>query len=287
MADITLSSATRSNLLSLQRTTSLIDQTQERLSTGKKVNSAIDDALAFFKARSFDNRASDLATIKNNILEGINIIETAVKSLESAEDILKQMQATAEAAKAVSGTTQTDKDERKELAADFDELRDQLAYLMEDADYNGVNLIATSGSTLTVTFSEQCDARKMTITGELLTPGKSDGSTGLKIQSAGNATLTDWTNVTSVSTSLSEIDTALDTVRDKARELGSKAALMEIRNEFTDNMINTLESGSAQLVNADINSESANMLSLQTRQQLGTISLSIAQSSEQSVLRLF
>ena len=60
-----------------------------------------------------------------------------------------------------------------------------------------------------------------------------------------------------------------------------------IRQEFTQNLINTLKSGAGDLVNADLNEESANLLSLQTRQQLGTISLSIAQKSEQSVLRLF
>ncbi len=63
--------------------------------------------------------------------------------------------------------------------------------------------------------------------------------------------------------------------------------MLSIRAEFTTNIINTLKGGAADLINADMNEESANLLSLQTRQQLGTISLSIAQRSEQSILRLF
>ena len=68
---------------------------------------------------------------------------------------------------------------------------------------------------------------------------------------------------------------------------GTNAALLGIRQDFTNNLINTLKAGASDLVNADLNEESANLLSLQTRQQLGTISLSIAQRSEQSILRLF
>jgi flagellin-like hook-associated protein FlgL len=63
--------------------------------------------------------------------------------------------------------------------------------------------------------------------------------------------------------------------------------MLQIRADFTTNLINTLKGGASDLVNADLNEESANLLSLQTRQQLGTISLSIAQRSEQSILRLF
>ncbi|MFL2771852.1 MAG: flagellin, partial [Rhodospirillaceae bacterium] len=83
------------------------------------------------------------------------------------------------------------------------------------------------------------------------------------------------------------INSALVTVRESAFSLGTNNSLLEIRREFTENLINTLKGGADGLVNADLNEESANLLSLQTRQQLGTISLSIAQQSEQSFLRLF
>ncbi len=281
MTDISLSSATRANLLSLQRTTSLIDTTQERLSTGKKVNSAIDDALSFFKAREFNSTAADLSTIKNNILEGINVIETATQALESAEDLLKQMKATAEAAKAESCST-----ERTNLAAQFNSLATQLEYQMKDAVYNGINLVGLTTTDsglreLEVVFSVDDDTRKLTVSGTDFT------KSGLSL-TAGDANTTAWTATQADATiAIGKVDDALDRVRSQAAEFGRNAALMEIRREFTENMVNTLESGAGQLVNADMNAESANMLSLQTRQQLGTISLSIAQQSEQAVLRLF
>ena len=76
-------------------------------------------------------------------------------------------------------------------------------------------------------------------------------------------------------------------MRNVASTLGSSNSLLQIRFDFTENLINTLEEGAGKLVNADLNEESANLLSLQTRQQLGVVSLSLAQQSEQSVLSLF
>src|SRR5688572_10610581 len=98
MSDITLSTSTRTNLLSLQGTQRLIGRTQERLATGLKVNSAIDDALAFFKARNLNARAGDLATIKDAIAGGISVIRAAVQGLEAMEATLKQMKALAQSA---------------------------------------------------------------------------------------------------------------------------------------------------------------------------------------------
>ena len=89
------------------------------------------------------------------------------------------------------------------------------------------------------------------------------------------------------SSDLQEIDSALTTVRSTAQTFGTNAAMLQIRSDFTSSLVNTLKSGAANLVNADLNEESANMLSLQTRQSLGSIALSIAQQSEQSILRLF
>jgi flagellin-like hook-associated protein FlgL len=93
--------------------------------------------------------------------------------------------------------------------------------------------------------------------------------------------------IKAITASVRAIDSALVTVRQAAQEFGTNAAMLTIRADFTTNIINTLKGGAADLVNADMNEESANLLSLQTRQQLGTISLSIAQRSEQSILRLF
>jgi len=294
-SDISLSAATRTNLLSLQRTTDLIGRTQERLSTGKKVNSAVDDALSFFNARSLNNRASDLTSIKDGIAEGIQVLTATTDALTSVEDILNQMKAVATSAKSTSAADSTT---RNKLSSQFNELRSQVDHLVNDASYNGVNLIKSGADTLTVKFSEDNTAtpkRELTVAGEAsdacaLSVAKA--ATGAASAAAGAETGAGWGITTGTHSSrmdsvISEIDSALSTVRTTAQTFGTNASLLQIRQEFTENLVTTLESGAAQLVNADLNEESANMTSLQTRQSLGAISLSIAQQSEQSILRLF
>ncbi len=294
MSDITLSSATRSNLLSLQSTSDLIGRTQERLATSLKVNSAIDDALAFFKARNLNSRASDLSSLKDNVLGGISVIKAAVQGLEGIESVIKQMKALAQSA--ISSPESTT---RAKLASQFNELRSQVDNLAEDSSFNGVNLLKNSTAAftggadqLTVKFNERTDAASLN---QLVVSGLNTTSFSEIVATAAVATgagtdvwgVTGAAAVTAITASIRALDSALVTVRQSAQEFGTNAALLQIRADFTTNLINTLKGGASELVNADLNEESANLLSLQTRQQLGTISLSIAQRSEQSILRLF
>src|SRR3954468_6352311 len=157
--EITLSSATRSNLLSLQNTTNLIGRTQERLATGLKVNSAIDDALAFFKARNLNSRASDLASIKDAINGGISVLTAAVQGLESIESVLKQMKALAQ-----SAISAPESATRAKLASQFNELRSQVDNMAEHSSFNGINLLKNSPASfkpgadqLTFKFNERTE----------------------------------------------------------------------------------------------------------------------------------
>src|SRR5579884_1527125 len=161
--EIALTSATRTNLLSLQNTTSLINQTQQRLATGLKVNSALDDALAFFKARSLNDRASDLQQIKSNIDGSVNILQAAVQGLTSIESVLQQMKALAQ-----SAISAPDSMTRAKLASQFNELRSQVDGIAADSSYSGVNLLKnTSGrfepgaDMLTVKFNEAVNPQQV------------------------------------------------------------------------------------------------------------------------------
>jgi len=302
-SDISLSSATRSNLLSLQQTTDLIGRTQERLSTGKKVNSAVDDALSFFNARSLNNRASDLSSIKDAIQGGIQVLTTTTDALTSVEDIMSQMKAIASNAKSTSAL---DTATRNKLGSQFNELRSQVDHLVNDASYNGTNLIKSGADTMTVKFSEDNTAspsRELTIKGEdsdiasLKVQSVGAGSADAAVSAGAGATagsnagagwgISDGNHAARLDSVINQLDSALTTVRSSAQTFGTNASMLQIRQDFTDTLVTTLESGASSLVNADLNEESANMLSLQTRQSLGSISLSIAQQSEQAVLRLF
>jgi len=294
--EIALSSATRTNLLSLQNTSGLIGKTQERLATGLKVNNAIDDALAFFKARNLNSRAGDLSAIKDGINGGISVIKAATQGLESMESVLKQMKALAQ-----SAISAPESNTRAKLASQFNELRSQVDNLAEDSSFNGVNLLKNGigafepgADSLTVKFNERNDLpaiNQLVVSGLKVSDFASImGRSAIATGTAGAATVwgqTGSTAVTAINSAIRSIDSALVTVRQSAQAFGTNSAMLSIRADFTQNIINTLKGGAADLINADMNEESANLLSLQTRQQLGTISLGIAQQSEQSILRLF
>ena len=280
----------------MQRTSNLIGRTQERLASGQKVNSAIDDALAFFKARNLNTRAGDLASIKDEIAVGISVIRASIQGLEAIESVLKQAKALAQ-----SAVASPESSTRAKLASQFNELRSQVDNIAEDAAYNGINLLKNTTNSfqsgadqLTVKFNERTTTsaiNQLVVSGLNTTDfntitARSAVATG----TAGSTTVWGQTGtaaITAINSAIRAIDSAMVSVRQVAQSFGTNSSLLEIRRQFTENLINTLKGGASQLVNADLNEESANLLSLQTRQQLGTISLSIAQQSEQSVLRLF
>src|SRR5579871_1885447 len=159
MSNINLDSATRANLLSLTNTQNLINQTQNRLATGLKVNSPLDDALAFFKARDLNSRASDLSTIKAGISGAISVITAATQGLTSMEATLQQAKALAQ-----SAIASPESSTRASLASQFNELRSQVDNLAEDASFNGINLLKHGTAAfqpgadyMTVKFNERTD----------------------------------------------------------------------------------------------------------------------------------
>ena len=138
--------------------------------------------------------------------------------------------------------------------------------LSNDASYKGTNLVKGSPANLKVTFSED-GSSTLTIS------GVSSDSSGLSLSTAAGNFATD----ANIDTAINQLDSALSTLRSSASSLGSSASVLSLRLDFTENLINSLEEGAAKFINADLNQESANLLTLQTRQQLGVIGLSIAQ----------
>ena len=271
VTEISLSVATASNLLALRRTTEAIAKTQERLSTGLRVISAVDDSIAFFDARGLTNRTTDLLVLKDDIDQAISAAETAVTGVASIQDIVEQMKGLALDARSDSSTTN-----RSKAAVQFNDLRSQLDNLANDTTFNATNLLKGSPANLKVTFSED-GSSTLTIS------GIASDSSALSVIVAAS----DWAGVTNIDGAINDLDSALTTLRSTATTLGSSADLISLRLDFVENLILSLTEGAGKLVNADLNEESANLLTLQTRQQLGTIGLSIAQQSEQAVFRLF
>lgn len=285
--DVTLTAALRTNLLSLQGTQRQMDSTQLRLATGKKVNGALDNANAFFASQSLTNRANDLTRLQDGMGQSIQVLKAADEGIKSITSYLEQMQAVAqEALDQANAATDGIPVDNLSLAASFDELRGQLDGVAGDSGYRGTNLL--SEGTLSVTFNED-GSSTLSVTGVDF----STDTTGLNIAAADFAAGTPGdpadkaAGIAAIQASLDSIKDALTTVRAQARSFGTNLNIIQTRQDFTANIINTLKEGSDKLVLADNNEEGAKLLALQTQQQLGVTSLSLASQAQQSVLSLF
>ena len=409
MADISLTASMRTNLLSLQNTQSLMDTTQERLSTGLKVNSAIDNASSYYTAQSLNNRASDLSALLDSMGQGIQTIQAANEGIEAITEFVEQAKAIANSARdaasktdvktlsskfsgtdsvtsddtaltlavkkadgtALAGTGdekkisdaitavnaklnatalkgknaaelktaietalkedtagvlknvmefsvtadgkvsvtakagyqvslltgagdfagQGDKDEdgsvtnvststvdvntdRQKYAEQFNEIMRQIDKLAKDSGYKGINLLQMN--TLTVIFNEDRSS-------QIEVKGVDASSTGLKISNPVDS----WQTDEDINKSITEAENAISELRIMASDYGNYYSIVQNRQDFTKNLINVLTEGADNLTLADMNEESANMLALQTRQQLAINSLSLASQAAQGVLQLF
>lgn len=262
----------RSNLLSLQQTQSLMDTTQERLSTGKKVNSAIDNPSSYYTAQSLTNRASDLSSLLDSMGQAVQTIQAANEGIEAITEFVQQAKAIA-----TSANDTSEADSVENYKNQYNKILDQIDQLAKDSGYKGVNLL--QGNDLKVVFNEDRSS-SLTINGTFADTSEE----GLKIRRA-----KDWTNPDkkAIDASISELENAITSLRNMASEFGNNYSIVENRENFTESLINVLEEGSDKLTLADMNEESANMLALQTRQQLAINSLSLASQAAQSVLSLF
>ena len=405
MADISLTASMRTNLLSLQNTQSLMDMTQERLSTGLKVNSAIDNAASYYTAQSLNNRANDLNALLDSMGQGIQTIQAANEGIEAITDFVEQAKAIANSARDVASktdikglqtkfsqdpdtdpktatatsleftVTRTDgtnldqkltdaiqavndamdtelgdksledyvsavkaaieaggeefakivdikvddktgkitftakagynieatgagdlaglgKDpetgdptdevtstvavntDRQKYALQFNEILEQIDNLAKDSGYKGINLLQMN--TLTVIFNEDRSS-------QIEVKGVDASSTGLKLSNPVDS----WQTDEDINKSITEAENAISELRIMASDYGNYYSIVQNRQDFTKNLINVLTEGADNLTLADMNEESANMLALQTRQQLAINSLSLASQAAQGVLQLF
>jgi flagellin len=167
---------------------------------------------------------------------------------------------------------------RAGLSDQYNELRDQLDKLADDASFNGINLLR--GDKLTITFNE---------TGTSSIDVNTKGEEAINSANLGIETFMQKSTLdsdTNIDSELAKLKTALNDVRSQSSSFGSNLSIVQNRQDFTKNMVNTLQTGAANLTLADMNEEAANLLALQTRQSLSSNSLSLASQADQSVLQL-
>jgi flagellin len=401
MSGIVLSASVRQNLLSLQSTADLLATTQNRLSTGKKVNTALDNPTNYFTAQGLDNRASDISNLLDGIGNGVQVLQaanTGITSLQKLVDTAKSiatqvLQAptgystkanvtttvgavgsasdlttggtttlqgktviftpatgsaltltfdsaggagkvnsldalntalstagigvtasisstgfltftstndnasqsittagsasantvditgtTVAAVVAASGTPVADPASqtiRANLVSQYNNVIQQITTTAQDSSFNGINLL--NGDNLKLTFNE-------TGKSTLNIQGVTFDAAGLGLASLTSGT--DFLDNASANNALTVLGAASTTLRTEASALGSNLSIVQIRQDFSKNLINVLQTGSSNLTLADTNEEAANSQALSTRQSIAVSALALANTSQQSVLQL-
>ncbi|MFK7867034.1 MAG: flagellin [Alphaproteobacteria bacterium] len=307
MADIALTQAQRTNIATLRDIQNLSDRTQERLSTGREVNNVVDDAVAYFTSQSLQNRSTDFLDRKDYIDQGISTLQASLNATESIDELLQQMKGIAEAAKS---QTQA---ERIAATTQFETVGTQISQLIEDASYNGYNLLSDVNNRLDIRFSERTAATisiggfdlNSTDTSEALNTrlfsavafaGNDENNAFLGISTVMSATDAagagfsgmgaNNSNLILAETVINNLDGAITRLRAVASELGSNVSLLQTRSDFAQSYTDTLSTGADKLTLADMNEEGANLTALQTRQQLAIQALAISGDQNSSVITL-
>jgi flagellin-like hook-associated protein FlgL len=299
ISDISLTAAMRNNLLSLQQTAKNISTTQQRLSSGKKVNSALDNPTNFFAAQAHVQVANDLSARKDGMSEAVQMVQAANAGISGITALIQSAQGVAQAAYASASVT-----ERAAYATTYNTLMTQISQLASDSGYRGTNFLV--GNNQTVEFAPTTNVSTLQITGFNATSaglslagvgitghGQTAAAADTSTNTTVNSTSVTWDDSTtslggaSIKSSSLQLESAISTLRTQSSALAANLNVITARQDFTDTMINTLQTGADNLTLADMNQEGANMLMLQTRQNLGITSLSLASQAAQAVLRLF
>jgi flagellin len=259
-------------LQNLNSTTSRLDLAQNRVSTGLKVQGAKDNAAVWAIAQNQRADFSSLDSVKNSMNRATSIADVSLAAGAQISDILVEIREKAAAA-ADPGASQATRDAYDD---EFQALLTSLQSFADNAIFDGENIL-DGGSATPMTFLASADAS------ETITLNRQDLSrTGLALPASLSLAST-----ASAGTALTAVKTALDTANARLATLGAEAKQIERHNVYVSKLMDSVEAGIGNLVDADLAKESARLQALQVQQQLGVQALSIANQSPQVILSLF
>ena len=261
-------------LQNLSVTNKELSTVQNRINTGKIVSSAKDNGAIFAIAQGQRAEIGALNAVKDSLNRGQSALDVALSAGESVSDLLTQLKEKALAATDSSLTTSA----RSALNEDFKAIRDQIATVVSNAKFNGVNLLDNSTGTNGYRALANTTGSTIKAAGENLSLG------GANVTVA--ATTTIGTS-TLANTALGLVNASIDNVSASLARLGTGSKSFGTHLNFVGKLQDTIEAGVGNLVDADLAKESARLQSLQTKQQLGVQALSIANSSTSILLGLF
>jgi len=260
-------------LQNLNATNAALAITQNRINTGKSVASAKDNGAIWAIAQGQRADIGALGAVKQSLDRGIAAVDVALAAGETVSDLLLQLKEKALSATDASLKTSA----RAALNEDFKALRDQIATVTGNAEFNGVNLLKT-GATGFQALANVTGTSSLTVGAEVLALGGANVTI---------ATTQSIDTLTKAAASLTAVSTSIDKVSASLARLGTKSKALSTHLTFVGKLSDALEAGVGNLVDADLAKESAKLQALQTKQQLGVQALGIANQTPQLVLSLF
>ena len=260
-------------LQNLNDTSQQLQRAQEIVSTGLSVANAKDNGAIWAIAQNERSTVNSLDAVKQSLQTGQSIIDVASSAGTTVSNLLTQLQEKALAA----SDTSLDANSRAALNNDFIAIRNSITTTVQNAEFNGVNLINGSIAKITSLANAQ-GTSVITTLGENLT--LSHGIVTLTSTATIGTVTAATAQIAIVQTSLTNVDNALAT-------LGTASKALDTHLSFVSNLQDTLTTGIGNLVNADLAKESATLQALQTKQQLGIQALSIANTASSALLGLF
>jgi flagellin len=257
----------------LNQTQSQLSVTQNAISSGLTVSSAKDNGAVFAIAQNERGQVAGYTSVVNSINNGTSTIDVALSAGQSISDLLIQLKQQALSA----SDTSLDTASRQALNASFQALLGQITTIVKGASFNGANLV--NGSTNQITALASADGTR-----RITTSAQNLSLSGSIVTLKSTASISTQTKASSL---VSAIQSSLTNVNAALAKLSAGAAKFSIQATFAQKLSDTLTQGIGNLVDANLAQESAQLQSLQVKQQLGVQALSIANQAPQTILSLF
>src|ERR1700749_1343073 len=260
-------------LQDLSATQGQLNQTQSAINSGMKVATARDDGAIYAIAQNQRGAVAGYASVMNSINNATSSVDVALSAGQSISDLLIQLKAKALAASASSLDTAS----RQALNANFTALRDQITTIVKNAVFNNFNLV--NGSTNMIQALASSDGTR-----RVTTQAQNLSLSGSIVTLKSTATISTQAKASAL---IATLQTSLTNVNGALAKLSAGGAEFSIQGSFTQKLSDTLTQGIGNLVDANMADESAQLQSLQVKQQLGIQALSIANQAPQTILSLF
>ena len=285
-------------LASLNSTSTQLQASEKRISTGLRVSDATDDGAAYAVAQRVRSDVGALTTVNQQLGNAKGLVGTAVTALTSISDSVN----TAKTLLVQIGNSSNTQDQRDQYVASYKNLVTQVANYVDNSTYNGQTLLGTTSGTVgtdkTVINSESGTTSTIknadnsglanTLAGLIgATFSRSTAGVDTWTAAAAGADQTAASLALTATTGSTAFTTALKGVADQLNQTGGDSNALDATVQFNSAKIDSLNAGLGALVDADLSKESANLQALQIRQQLGTQALSLANQAPQSLLSLF